>query len=442
MTDTPNLRTLLRYGLPSLAALAVGSLYSAVDAYFVGTVSVDALAAVGSIVPVLLVTESIYLIVSTGISTVVAHNLGANRGLDAQRAFSAGLLTVLVIGLVQSIAAISFREALSSLFSADENVVHLSARYLLFVMPASFLGGVSYLLAAVGAAQGKPGFGMLVMGIGGILNIGLDYLLISVLGLGVEGAAIATSLSSLVTTTVLVVWLVGPSHQVTIRFVRFRWSLVREQLRIGLPTVLFQFLMVLTIFSLNSIAGRFGVEYVAVVTLVNRIVSVGFLLQYGFARGIQPIVSYHWGSENKRTAALVVRKAIAVGTVLGVVVLVGIGGMLLTSLAGLFGDVDLVFARRMLTWWALTIPFGAVTVSAAVGYMAIGKSLPAAFLILVRQGLLLIPLTIIFARAFGLHGFAVGPATADMLGALVSFVVFRRSVFARSSSRLLRVSAS
>lgn len=159
---------------------------------------------------------------------------------------------------------------------------------------------------------------------------------------------------------------------------------------------------------------------------VNRIISLFFLPIMGINQGLQPIASYNYGAKQPERIKQVVKLALIYTTIIGAV-----GSMtgflfpqwlikLFTKNADLISQATFVLRLQLLFFWTI----GLQTV-ASTFYQALGRALPALFLSILRQFIILIPLILILPRftTLGLNGvwyaFPISDFTAFLICALV-----------------------
>lgn len=133
---------------------------------------------------------------------------------------------------------------------------------------------------------------------GAVLNIILDPVFIYRFNLGVAGAAVATAISQAVSAILYVCYILrGKSaFHFHIRNCCFSGEILSEILKIGIPTLLFQILIVLSIALTNDAATEYGGSALAAMGPVVKIMSVGSLVIFGFLKGFQPIAGFSYGS--------------------------------------------------------------------------------------------------------------------------------------------------
>ena len=222
------------------------------------------------------------------------------------------------------------------------------------------------------------------------MNSVLDAILIGVFSLDVTGAAVATFIAQSLTFAVLFgrYLLRRSTVQISVRKVFATEHRTRKVITIGMPAFIFQILTIASVAILNALAGIAGAGHVAGVTVANRVITLAVFVQFGFAKGIQPVIGFNWGVGRVRRAR---------------------------------------FAVRIMTFQSIFLPLGAVSVSLIIYYLAIGRTKETAILAMLRQGLLMIPLAIIMNALAGTNGLSLAPGTADAVFSLFGILMLVRS---------------
>ncbi len=193
-------RELLRLAVPAFAALLSYPLYALVDAAIVGNLGREALAGVGAAGTVLITLVALFFFLAVGTTSSVARLLGAGNVREAEQAGVEGVWLGVISGTVLGLALAALARPLVSLFTDDNEVLHLGVLYLRL----STLGIPAWLAtsAAFGVDRGRSDTRTpLFYGIIGVLiNLVLEVWLIVGLGYGVGASAL---------TTVVVQWIIG-----------------------------------------------------------------------------------------------------------------------------------------------------------------------------------------------------------------------------------------
>ena len=183
LSDHFTYNRLLRFTLPSVVMMVVASIYSVVDGLFVSNLVGDlALSAVNIIFPVTMIIGAFGFMLGTGGSAIVARTLGEGRKELAQEYFSMLIYTVLVVGGVLSVISVALTEPIARLAGASDLLIDDCVAYGRIMLAGSVVFMLQVLFQSF----------FVVSVAAGVTNMGLDYVFIALMDLGIAGAALAT----------------------------------------------------------------------------------------------------------------------------------------------------------------------------------------------------------------------------------------------------------
>lgn len=157
---------------------------------------------------------------------------------------------------------------------------------------------VGYALEIYIKVDGNPVYPAICVMTGGIINVGLDYLFVVVYPYGIKGAAFATGMSQLTSTSMLLFYILFKTKK--IRFVKLKFSFKElfKISKIGFAEFLAEVSTGIAIFVFNIIILReLGEKGVSAFGIIGYISSFVVMTMIGFSQGIQPIVSFNLGAK-------------------------------------------------------------------------------------------------------------------------------------------------
>ena len=184
----------LSTALPMAIVMSTGGLLNVIDGIFVGRfVSAEALAAVSLSFPIVMLMTALTTLAGGGMSSLLARHLGAGSYREADQVFAGAHGLVLALSAFLIAMAVTVGPAvLSALAGGDTVVVELAQSYLLILILGApvqfFLGLHAYVLRNLGRATQIAVLSVVV----NLVNIGANYLVIVLLGLGVASSALGT----------------------------------------------------------------------------------------------------------------------------------------------------------------------------------------------------------------------------------------------------------
>ena len=267
---------------------------------------------------------------------------------------------------------------------------------------------------------------------GALLNVALDpvFMFDWGLGLGVQGASLATTVSQFVTFGILAwFYLSGRSViRVGLRFFHPTWNMVRTVTLIGIPTAVIQICLSVSS-SLTNIAAAplpDADEIIAAYGVVQRLILIGCYVVMGFMQGYQPVASYAFGARDEDRFHASVRFALK-GALLQTVLVEACYILLARPLILLFNRNPVIvdFGRMLLTSQVALYPAFGLCYMMTITYQTIGESRYGLFLSMIRQGLFYVPLILLLPGQFGVKGIYAAQPAADVLTLLVCVLSIR-----------------
>lgn len=263
LLHAPIAPTLLSLALPILIVLAVQTLVSVAETYFVGFLGTDALAGVSLVFPALmLMTMMSNGGIGGGVSSAIARAIGAGRMRDADALVSHAVVIALVFGGLFSAALLAGGPAFYAALGGSGDVLANALRYSSLVFGAAVPIWITNLLAAALRGAGDVRFPAIVTAVGAMVTLALSPLLIFGWGpvprFGVAGAGLAMILYYLIATTVLILYLRSARAPVRFRRTRIEWRHLKDILGVGLLSALGTLVANLTVVLATGFVGSFG----------------------------------------------------------------------------------------------------------------------------------------------------------------------------------------
>ncbi len=269
-----------------------------VDMVFISMLGNDALAAaVGYAGTLLFFTNAINIGLSISAGALTARALGAGRPEEARKYASSVATLGLCVGLVTPVLVLWNLSALLSLLGAEGEVLRLATRYVSIVLPTMWVMAIAMVAMAVLRAHGDARRSMMATIYGGVVNAVLDPILIFGVGLGLDGAAIASVLAR-ICMLAAALW---PALRVHRGFARPSLRQVASDLKpvraIAIPAVLTNVATPIG----NAIVVReiaeYGTDAVAGMAVIGRLLPVAFSVIFALSGAIGPIIGQNFGAE-------------------------------------------------------------------------------------------------------------------------------------------------
>ena len=304
MKDNKNLLSgsifsaLTALALPIMGTSFLNMAYHLVDMVWIGILGSGAVASIGISGYFITFSMALVRLVQVGAEVNIAQSIGAERGTRANTYAGSALRMALGIALIYGLLLLLFNRQLIGFFRIDDTLVETDARHYLMIMA---LGMAFVFLNPIitciynGAGYSKAPFKVNAMGMAA--NMVLDPLFIFGLNLGVQGAALATVLSQMLVTLVLVRMLIKNRPFPQFRF-RDGWNaaMAREIGRLGAPVALQSSLFSVYSILLARIVSGYGPAAVAAQKVGVQIESISYMTAHGFAIALSSFTGQNMGA--------------------------------------------------------------------------------------------------------------------------------------------------
>ena len=422
--NAPIPKALMAMGIPTMLGMMVNAAYNLVDAYFVGGLGTSQMGAISVVYPLGQVVVGLGLLFGNGASSYLSRLLGKGDTEKANQVASTALYSSVTAGAAMIILSMIFLRPILKLLGATDSIMPYAVTYAGIYIISCIFNVFNVTMNNIVTSEGAAKTTMCALMAGAILNIGLDPVFIYVFDMGVAGAAIATAISQIVSTSVYLVFFLKKKsvYRFEIKDCSFTKEIMSEIFKIGIPTLVFQILTSLSISLVNTRAMVYGDSVIAGMGAVTRIVSMGSLMVFGFIKGFQPIAGYSYGAKKFDRLQEAIKISILWSTAFCVIY-----GLILAIFSeGIISqftkdDLEMIQAgTQSLSINGISfILFGFYTVYSSL-FLALGKGLAGFILGACRQGICFVPVILIFPALWGINGILYVQPIADVLSAIIT----------------------
>ncbi len=290
---------------PMMLSMLFFSLYNLVDAFWVGKLSPDAIAAVSISQISLFAMISLSMGIAVGSSVLMGMNIGAGKKSEAEKILGQGFLLMALSALAFSAIALVFRAQILTFSGATGGIFPLALPYFNITASGSILMFLMMLVSITFNAQGDNFTSTKIFALSTVVNAVLDPIFIfgwkGFPALGIAGAAYATLLSQAVYLALGLRILMGPAMMVRLRFsnLRMRWASVKRVIEIGFPASLTQVLNPLGFSALMAtVSSTFYEPGAAAFSIGFRIEFFAFIPAIGFGFSVMAMMGQNIGAGN------------------------------------------------------------------------------------------------------------------------------------------------
>lgn len=405
-------KLLFSMSTPMVISFLVQSLYNIVDSIFVARYSPDALAAVSLAYPIQILMIAVSVGTGVGVNALLSRLLGEGKKERAKATADNAVLLAIISSIAFAIFGAIGTKAFFDAQTNSETIRTLGYSYLSIVTIFSFGLILEVTYERILQSTGKTIYNMVTQGIGAIINIILDPILIfGLLGapkMGVAGAAIATVAGQIIAMILSFIFNMKYNEDVDISFGKHIFKpdfiIIKDIYKVGIPSIAMQSMSTLMMLGLNKILVRYSDMAVNVLGIYYKLQSFVFMPIFGLNNGMTPIVAYNYGARNKDR----IMKALKYSFLSSVVIMV-IG----TAIFWLFPKELMILFSPNEEMMKLGIPalricslcfiLAAFDVIAIASFQSLGNGMYALYASFLRQLVLILPLAYVLSKMFGLE---------------------------------------
>ena len=427
----PISKLIWKFALPGILTQVVSSAHNIVDQIFIGQKFGEmGIAATNISFPLASAVTAVSALVGVGAAANFSILLGKGEKENAAKMLETGLFLLLLFGALITVVSSLFLEPMLRLFGATDLMMPYATEYVRIICIGIVFGifstGVAYFIRA----DGRPGFSSVVLLSGAILNMLLDPLFLFVFDMGISGVALATLLGQLLSAVLAWHYIRYRFQSVKIYFRRASYSghEAKGIFAIGVSAFVTHVLAIaVQIIQMNSFRyygalSPYGSEIViAGAGAVSKLSIVFMSVVIGISLGCQPIYGFNLGSRRYDRVKKAYLLAVTYGTVVaGATFLVM--QLFPSQLLSIFGSESPLFYEYTTGYirvgMALLFVNGIQPIT-SMFCSSIGRPKAALWMTIIRQGILLIPLTFILPMFFGLQGVLTAIPISDGLAAVI-----------------------
>ena len=418
MTQKPVGRVIGKLAIPCIASMLVTSLYNMADTFFVGMMDSNAATgAVGVVFSMMAIIQALGFFFGQGSGNYISRELGKKNYAEASNMAATGFYSAIFAGLAMCILGLIFLEPLSYLLGSTPTILPYTKQYLSVILIGAPWMTASIVLNNQLRFQGSATYAMVGIVSGAVLNIALDPLFIFTFDMEVAGAGLATIISQFVSFLILLIGCTrGGNIKISIRHLRLKWHYFVNIFKGGLPSMVRQSIASVATICLNHAAGNLGNDaLIAAMGVVQRIVMFGASAMIGFGQGFQPFCGFNYGAQLYDRVKKGFWFCVKVST--AALILIGAAGYTFApQLIALFRDDPAVIAcgAAALRFQCITFPVQGWIVMSNMMEQSMGRTVPATFLSVARQGIFFIPMVLILPLFLELTGIQMAQSAADV----------------------------
>ncbi|MBO5352383.1 MAG: MATE family efflux transporter [Lachnospiraceae bacterium] len=312
----PENKLLISMAVPMMLSMLVQALYNVVDSIFVARISEDALTAVSLAFPVQNLMIAVGAGTGVGVNALLSKSLGEKNQKMANKAAHNGILLMLFSFIACALFGLFGSRWFFTTQTEDLVLIEYGQQYLSVVMLFSFGLYGQFITERLLQATGRTLYTMVTQGLGAIINIILDPIMIfGLLGfpaLGITGAAVATVVGQMIA-ALLGLWFnvkKNPDIQLSVNELKLDGGVIRKIYSVGVPSIIMGSIGSVMTYGMNRILMGFSSTAAAVFGVYFKLQSFFFMPVFGLNNGMVPIIAYNYGARKKERIMKTLKLAI------------------------------------------------------------------------------------------------------------------------------------
>ena len=432
----PLLKLILSLALPSIIAQLINVLYNIVDRIYIGHIPETgeiALTGLGIVFPITTLISAFSAFAGMGGAPIAAIRLGEGNYDEAEKILGNSTALILILSILLTAVFTIFAEPLLFMFGAsDASIIYALPYCNIYVLGTIFvqitLGLNTYIVC-----QGRSKTAMTSVIIGALTNIILDPIFIFVFNMGVSGAALATIISQCFSAIWILKFLTSDKSVIKIKLknIRIKWDITKKIAALGISPFVMQSTESLVSITLNSGLQKYGGDiYVGAMTILTSVMQFIMVPMSGFNQGVQPIISYNYGANNKQRVKDCFKYMLKISLAMSVSFTI-LCCVFSKQVASMFSSsqqlIDL--AAKMMPIFLGGVWFFGAQSACQTSFVGLGQAKMSLFMALLRKIILLIPLAIILPMIFGTpESIFFAEPISDLLAAITTLTLFTLNI--------------
>lgn len=418
-------KNMLRLAVPMTFAQLINVLYNVVDRMYIGHIpetGIMSLTGLGVTFPIIMFVTAFTRLFGDGGAPLTSIARGEGDLDSAEKIMQNSFEMLILSGIALTILGLIFKKPLLYAFGASDVTWPYANRYITIYLLGSVFVMVGLGMNSFINAQGFGRVGMFSVLIGAIVNIILDPIFIFLLGMGVQGAALATIIAQGVSAVWVLHFLTSDKAilHLSLRPKRLEGAIIKRICGLGLSGFTMACTNSAVQIACNASLQAFGGDlYVGVMTVLNSIREIVFMPVQGLTSGAQPVLGYNYGAKEYAR----VKDGIRFVSIVGILFCTGVWVLLMlfpTFWIRIFNqDPELLkIGSHALRIYYMGYFLMSLQSSGQSVFVGLGKSKQAIFFSLFRKVILVVPLVLILPHLFGLgvDGVFLSEPISDLLG--------------------------
>lgn len=429
----PIQKLLLGMSVPMMISMLVQALYNIVDSMFVARLNENALTAVSLAFPVQNLMIAVGTGTGVGVNALVSRSLGEKNTVYANKAANNGVYLSIFSAVAFALLSLFFGRFFFAVQTDDPQIIAYGTSYVYVIGILSIGMFFQFITERLLQSTGKTIYTMFTQGLGAIINIILDPIMIFGLfgfpRMEIAGAAVATVTGQIIAAGLGLWFNRTKNHElhISLRKYKVEKEVVKGIYSVGIPSIIMASIGSVMTFGVNKILMAFTSTAAAVFGVYFKLQSFVFMPVFGLNNGMVPIVAYNYGARKPDR----IMKTMRLSIVYAVTIMVAgfaVFQLMPEALLSIFDASEEMVeigvpALRIISFSFLGAGFGIVSSSV---FQALGHGMLSLIVSVLRQLIVILPAAWLLARIGGIHMVWWAFPIAEIFSALVCFLFVKK----------------
>jgi putative MATE family efflux protein len=426
LENMPIGKLIMKYYWPAFVGVIANSLYNIIDRIFIGQgVGADALSGITSVFPIMIIIMAFGMLIGMGGSVKLSIFLGEKKYDKAEKVLGNVVLLVFIISFFMAALGFAIKQPMLEAFGATETTINYANDYLNIILFGIVFQMIGFSLNSHIRSEGNAKLAMYSMLIAAGINIPLDWLFIMKFGWGVKGAAWATIISMAILSIWVLIHFRSKRCVVPLKWYRIKYDpfIAKSIIAIGMAPFFMQIAnsFVQGVYNTQLIkyggdiaVGAFGIIMSVAILIIMSIIALNM--------ASQPIIGYNYGARNIDRVKETLKYGMIAATILAVISWIILEAFPSPIIRLFNKESELLheYGVTGLRIFVIMLPVVGFQIVISNYFQSVGKAKTAAFLSLLRQVIVLMPLLFIFPNYWGLNGIWMASPAADFISAIIA----------------------
>ncbi len=421
-------RLMLKLTIPAFMGMFVMTLYNVIDTIFIGHyVGYLGIAGLSIVFPIQMLAMGMGMLTGMGGASVISRLIGAQNVARAEKALGNALSLNIILSAVIMVIGLSNADFWLRLVGSSDTILPYARDYMTFILVGMVFQTFSMANNGLITSEGNAKVAMMGMVIGAGSNIVLDAIFIIPLGMGIKGAAIATTIAHLISAIYFLgYWLRGKGYlRLHLRDFILELEIIKDIMVIGVSALARTLAGSISAIFVNRALVEYGGDYaISAFGILNRIMMIATMPGMVVGHGLQPILGYNFGAKRYDLALKGIIIAMTVSTswcIIAFFILYFVPSpfiRIFSSDPDLIGTASQAAKHIFLVMYLMGLVF-----TGSMVFVAIGKATEAFITSITQRALFLVPLVFILPPLWDIDGIWLSFPISDGLSFILTLAL-------------------